>query len=97
MRGEELQLPGFLNIIREVTKEPYYSMYNLSRRDSSIDSLKNHSAIKLTQLVSLNDTTGDKTGSSNGAITNGTSEVEENGVLNGEGLHAEGAMLNGHV
>lgn len=37
MKGEDLKLPEFLEILREVTHESYYSMYNLSRKDSPVD------------------------------------------------------------
>lgn len=36
-KGEELQLPEFLAIHKEVTDDPYYSMYNLSRKDAEMD------------------------------------------------------------
>jgi hypothetical protein len=33
LKGDDLQLPEFLDIIKEVTDDPTYSMYNLSRRE----------------------------------------------------------------
>lgn len=37
LKGEDLKLPDFLSIVREVTEDPYYSMYNLSRKDDCLD------------------------------------------------------------
>jgi len=36
-KGEELSLPDFLNILKEVTNVPAYSMYNLSKKDDIKD------------------------------------------------------------
>lgn len=31
--GKDLELPGFLEIIKEITEDENYSMYNLSKKD----------------------------------------------------------------
>lgn len=41
LTGDELQLPSFLEINREITGEPNYSMYYLSSRDVD-PSMPNH-------------------------------------------------------
>jgi hypothetical protein len=36
MKGDDLHLPDFLEISREVTDDPGYSMYNLSLKDHPV-------------------------------------------------------------
>lgn len=31
--GQDLELPGFLEVIKEITTDDNYSMYNLSKKD----------------------------------------------------------------
>ena len=40
MKGEELKLPDFLDIVKEVTVDRSYSMFNLSCKNSSVGEKK---------------------------------------------------------
>ena len=42
MKGEEMQLPDFLDIIKEVTHDPSYSMFTLSRKTEVVDVKATH-------------------------------------------------------
>jgi len=53
MTGDELQLPSFLEISREITGEPSYSMYHLSSKDSD-PALPNHMTGKPTKAFMMN-------------------------------------------
>ena len=98
MRGDDLKLPDFLDITREVTKEPYYSMYNLSRKDSSIDVLKNCSSTKVTQRTSLTKSLADVSisGCANGKATNGMPGLAD-AKENFANCESNGTMMNGHI
>jgi hypothetical protein len=69
LKGRDLVLPDFLEIEKEVTGNPLYSMYNLSLKDpvtSSVEpvAVTNHQSVKLTNGV---DSCGDHPrGASNG-------------------------------
>ena len=39
LKGSDLQLPKFLDIVEEVTSDPHYSMYTLSKREGLEDGL----------------------------------------------------------
>lgn len=59
LTGDELQLPSFLEINREITGEPNYSMYYLSSRDVD-PSVPNHQPSKpTTKAVVTNGMTRD--------------------------------------
>jgi len=53
LTGDELQLPNFLEISREITGDPNYSMYYLSSKDCD-PGVPNHLASKPTKAVMMN-------------------------------------------
>lgn len=55
LKGGDLKLPDFLDIVEEVTKDPKYSMYNLSRIDAEAasPSADTKREFKLAQIASI--------------------------------------------
>lgn len=58
-KGGELKLPEFLDIAKEVTDNSEYSMYNLSKKDSSEAHKKTAKSIAPTVEQTVNKVTSD--------------------------------------
>ena len=52
LKNEELQLPPFLELVREVTADKEFSMYNLSKKEESIEEKKRRQLNNLDSEIS---------------------------------------------
>ena len=71
-KTEDLELPDFLDIQKEVTSEPEYSMFNLSRKDN----LVSKSLGSPTKVVGT-----PSNGHTNGDVKNPTTQTNGNGDI----------------
>ncbi|ELT98807.1 hypothetical protein CAPTEDRAFT_170068 [Capitella teleta] len=69
LKGEDLKLPDFLNIVKEVTNDRQYSMYNLSRIDDEAQNSVREA--KLAQIASIKEAAPAVNGFSDEVLTNG--------------------------